>query len=153
DSMNGFPTQAQSRPASRQHLEMRADVQERLGQRGAGVRQMLAVVQNQQQALVSQMLDERLREGAARLFAQSQRGPRLLGNQPLVPQRPQLHQKDAIGELFQQFGGGLQGQSRLAHASRAGQGDAGDRVQQSPYLLYLSFPADERGQVLGQVVG
>ena len=108
--------------AGGQDGQLRAGLQQRICQAGAGLDHVLAVVQDQQQLLLSRDIP------AAASIAWgpvSSRRPRAravtVGHQGRVGQRGQLHQPDAVSELLHQPGRGLQRQAGLAGAARAGQ--------------------------------
>ena len=72
--------------------------QQRLGKGGAGFDQVLAVVQDQQQAPGPEVIREGLGQRTARLLANTQNGGHSLGHESRVGQRRQFHQPNAVIE-------------------------------------------------------
>ena len=96
--------------------------QQRVGLTGAGVNQMLAVVQDHQQLLVAQIVGQRSIERTARLLRHAQRAADGRDQQRRVGYRGQLDQPGAVRVALEPVGGKLQRKSRLARPSRPGQG-------------------------------
>ena len=92
---------AEQLTARRQDSDVRTVANERVGQLGANVDQMLAVVQEKQEVLRTQALGERLKEGNTRDLTDSQGLGYGLGHQQWIGQRGQLDQPDAIGKLIE----------------------------------------------------
>ena len=92
-----------------------------------------------------QRFRERREQRNGRLLADPDgRGDRLR-HQRRLAQGCELHERDAVGERTVQPGGKLDGQSRLAHPGRAGQGQqpdlrSVDELAQGPKL---PLPANE----------
>ena len=144
---------AQSLPAGGQDAQLRTGTQQRLGELGAGLDQMLAVVQNQQHLLGSEVVRERLGQRAARLLANAQGGGHRLWHERRIRQRRQLHQPHTVFEPFHQLARRRQSQPRLAAAARAGERQQAAILQQPLYLGQLLLPSDEAGELQRQVVG
>jgi hypothetical protein len=114
---------------------------------------MLAVVENQEQLLGSQVARKCLGRRAARLFTNAQCG----GHGPLhesrVGQRREFHQPRTVFEPSRQIARRHQGQSGFAAPSRAGERKQAAVLQQSLDLGQLLLPPDEAGELQRQVVG
>ena len=70
-------------------------------------------------------------------------------------ERRQRHEEDAVGEVVQQLGRGLQRQAGLAGAAGTGQGQqphVGPAQQARRSRRTSLLPAQERGRLAGQVV-
>ena len=82
---------------------------------------MFAIIQNQQRLARTQVVGQAFEQGTRRVFAQAQHRSQGARYQLRVGHRRQFQQPGAIGISFQKFHGGLQGQTGLAGATRAGQ--------------------------------
>ena len=87
--------------AARQDLDVGALSQECVGHFGAGIDQVLAVVEQQQQALVLEVRGERLSDGLAWLFLHPQNRRHGLRHETGVRERRELHEPGAVRELLQ----------------------------------------------------
>jgi hypothetical protein len=65
----------------------------------------------------------------------------------------QLDEPDAVGELIEQIGGDLHGKAGLAGAAGAGEGEQMRGAQEALDLVHLLLPADEGGELDGEVIG
>ena len=74
---------------------------ERVDQLRATVDQVLAVVEEQQQPLVLEVLGESLDDWTAWLFHQAQHRHYCLRHETLVRERREFHQPDAIGKALE----------------------------------------------------
>jgi hypothetical protein len=122
-------------------------------QPGAGVYQVLAVVEEQEQALVPQVVDEHLVQGASRLLMDAQRGSHGLLDEGRIGQGRQLHQPGAPGKVVEQIGSHLQRQAGLARAARPGEGQQARRREQALDFGHLALAAHKAGELDRQVVG
>ncbi|HLW12350.1 MAG TPA: hypothetical protein VKU81_06600 [Casimicrobiaceae bacterium] len=138
--------------AGRQELHARQRLQQFRCQFRAGVDQMLAVVEDEQQLAVSAMPGQRLRHGAARFLLDPERRGHRLRHQFRVCERRKFDQPHAVGEIIKRVGRDLKRQARLAKAAGADDGDEPCSAQQFPDLVQLTLAADERRHLLRQVV-
>ena len=161
--------------AGGQELQSGAGPQERIGQAGAGVQDVLAVVQHQQQAALRQGARQGLRHGLSGHLAHVQGGGHRLPYQGRIGHRAQLHQphpvriqrtvRPAADVLPHQAPCHLEGQARLAAAPGAGQrhqaraplgglplGGSRGAQQQAPHLRDLGLASDEAGHRGREVV-
>ena len=91
----------------------------RVGQQRAGVDQVLAVVQHQQQLLGRAGASASVSsERPPRLLAHAERRGDRLGHQRRVGQRRQLHQPDAVGVGRQRLAGELQARAASCRTRR-----------------------------------
>ena len=116
-----LPTDSQRLAAGGQHADLGALGEHERGQSGGRPHQVLAIVEHQQEALGPQLGGQRVFAGPARLLPDAKAVHHRRHQQPGVGERRQLHQPDAVREVVDQLRGGLQGQPRLAGASRTGQ--------------------------------
>jgi hypothetical protein len=140
--------------AGRQDADVRAGAQQRLGQRGAGADEVLAVVEHEQEALGPQRVAERGQQGAAGLLAHADDGRHRLGDGGRVGERGELDQPDAAGEPLPREQGlrHPEGQPRLAGAAGAGERDQAPGAQQPGRLGHVALPPDEAGERRREVV-
>ena len=87
--------------------EFRAGLKQRICQARTRIDHVLAVIQDQQQLFVLEVILQQCNHLRARLLAQAQGAGGEGGHQGRIRQRRQLHQPDAIGVLLQQPGGNL----------------------------------------------
>ena len=117
--------------AGGQDAQAGAAPQQRLGQRGAGVEQVLAVVEHQQQAPGGQRRRSACRRAAGPAArARRARAATACGHERRVGQRRQLDQPDAVRVVGRPARRRLQRQARLADAAGAGQRQQPRRRQQ-----------------------
>ncbi len=138
--------------AGRENLYARQRLQQFRCEFRAGVDQMLAVVEDEQQPAVGAMPDQRLRRGTARFLLDPQRGGDRLRHQFRICKRRQFDQPHAVGEIIERVGCDLERQAGLAEAAGADDGDEPCSAQQFPDLAQLTLAADERRDLLRQVV-
>src|SRR5439155_15686703 len=129
-----------------------------LDELGGGVHDVFAVVQDEQQAAVAQALDQAFGRFAGDCGHVAEQGARLAdvehgqGRVRYVQRaadRGQLDQPDAVGRVLP--GGGFAGRTGLAGAARTDQGDQPVRGEQLADPAQLLVPADEAGELRGQV--
>ena len=147
-----FPLDPQRFPARDQDPEAGARVQQPHRQRSRRVADMLAVVEHEQLLAVGQAVGDRVDEFDTCGFGDAEsvgQRPYHLGG---IGHRGQLRQPHTIARLAD---GGLrrpQGQSGLAHAAGAGEGDESGARQEPGDLAELLLPTDERRELGRQVV-
>ena len=117
------------------HLGRRA--QQILGKLAHAAGQVLAVVQHEQQALVVQVIRQRLGQRAAGRLAYVQRVRDGLRDERLIRHRLQVDPPGAIGERGQQIGCDAEREARLAHPAGAGERDQAVGSQELADLLRL----------------
>ena len=113
-----LPGGAERLPAAGENLQVGALPQQHVDHRGAGINQVLTVVHQKQQALVSQVLGEGVAEGLARLFLEAKRAGHRLQHESWLCQRRKFEEPRAVGELCERVGGHLQTEPRLTAAAR-----------------------------------
>ena len=113
---------------------------------------MLAVVQNDQQTPVAHVLDERLDHRSSRIFLHAEHGGDRFGDERIVAQRRELDEPYAVRMLVHRFGRDLQRQPRLAEPARTDEGQQSAAAKQPDDGAHLRFAADERCDLLRQVV-
>ncbi len=138
-------------PAGREQPEPGRGPQQVVGQRGAGVEEVLAVVEDHQRPALPQVLGEHARRAPAGFVVHAQRLEHGVRHERGVLQPGELDQPDAVGERAGQPGGGLHGQPRLADPARAGQRDQPRPRQQVLDLGHVGLASHETRAVRGQV--
>ena len=132
---------AQRLAARRQHAKLRTRAQEILGEPGAGVGQVLAVVEHEQQLRVAQALEDVVEQVAVRAFANAEHMRDGLEDELRVEHGREIDQPGAVAEPVGVRGGDLDGQPRLARAARPGQRDETRFAQQRRELVELALRA------------
>jgi hypothetical protein len=127
--------------------------QDRLAHRRAGVEDVLAVVQDHQEIPGGQMGGEALGGGAPGGVADLEHAQHGLGHQCRVGQRCELHPPGSVGMAAGELSGDRGGQASLADTAGPGEGHQAVLAGQAGQVGELGLPADERGEVDGQVVG
>lgn len=134
-----------------QDLHLRAATQQRLRQRGAALQRVLAVVQEQQQSPATEVRHECRGQRLAGLLAFAQCGGNTRGASwgSVIGANSTLR---TFRISFQYVGGGLQPESRLADAARAGERQQPCSSPQPRQLAQLPLAPDETAELDGQVV-
>ena len=113
---------------------------------------LLEVVEHQEERAVAEVLGQPLDRGGARI--DEAYGLSDGGQQELLAcdwlQGDEVH---AVREPVAGLGSDLEREPCLPRSSRPGQGDQSVRVHQYGHLVHLVLPAEEGGQLEGQVVG
>ena len=135
---------AQALPAGGQHPHPRRAGQDRLGQLGGGVEQMLTVVQHHQHLAGPQEVDDRLGQAHLRALDHPQGDRHHLGQLVAAGRRGQLAQPRPVGEARQQLGRHLQRQAGLAHPADPGQRHQPGVTQLLGHRGQLHLAAHER---------
>ena len=139
-------------PAGREQDDVRAAAQQRVGELGARVDEMLAVVQQHQQAALADRLDERGEQRPARLAVHAEHAGDGDGDEIGIVQRGEIREPHPVPGPVQQPGRGLQAEPGLARAARAGQRDQPGAAEQAAHLGELGVPADEARHLRREVV-
>ncbi|WP_345279033.1 hypothetical protein [Kitasatospora albolonga] len=139
-------------PAGGQHPQPGGGPQQRGGQCGAGLHQVFAAVQHQQQLPVGQLLDQHLLRLPGGGVGQSQRLQHRVAQQVRAAHPGQLHQPHPVGVPPGRPGRGAQGQPGLADPAGAGHRHQPTSRQQLVQIRQFGLPADEAGQLGGQPV-
>ena len=105
--------------AAREDANLRRGQQQRGGERGAGVDQVLAIVEQQQQTPRLEMTAERLREVDTGALAHAQHLRDRARHQRRIGDRAELDEPHAVGIRVVRFGRHLQREARLADAAHA----------------------------------
>jgi len=131
---------------------MDARAQEAIGELRARPDQVLTAVEHEQQVLGMQRVRERREQRNGRLLADSDGRDNRLRHQRRLAQGCELYERDAVGERPVQPSGQRDGQSRLAHPGRAGQGQQPDlrSAQEFNERRDLSLTANERRKREGE---
>ncbi len=147
-----FARDVQHGTARHDRLHLRGGAQQ-VGHDRRGCDHLLEVVEDQQEALVTQPVGERFVDRACRALGDAEGGGDARGDEHRVPDGLEGHEEDAIREVVRRPGGELERESRLAGAARAGQGQEPGRREQPGRCLDLGVATDERRQLGRQVVG
>ena len=99
--------------------QRRAGLQQRLGQRGGGADDVLAVVEEQEHRLEAQVVGQADIDGRVRLVLDAERSGHLRGHRRWVGDRRQLDQPDAVRVGIDEAAGDLEHEPRLARAAGA----------------------------------
>ena len=150
--VDGLALHVQRLAARGEDLQVRAGLQQAPRHVGRALQEVLAVVEHAEQALARNRLGERLDDGLARFFGDTQHEGDDVGHAPLVCERRQLHEPDAVGKFTHQLARHLQRQPRLSGAARAGERDQARDGEQRLQLRDLVFAADEGAEGRGQIV-
>lgn len=153
DAQWGLAGDADGLAAGGEHAHVGAAAEELLGELGAGLHDVLAVVEEKQEALGAEIGGERVEQGAARVLADAEHGRHGLGDAGRIGEGGELDEPHAVGEARQERGADLLGEAALANAAGAEQGEQAGGLE--PALDFRGLPgaADEGGQPAGEVVG
>ena len=94
-----------------------------VGEGGAGIEQVLAVVEDEERGLRGEEGGRRGRAGSARRFAQAEGGSDGDGHEDGVGERREFDEPDARGKSGEEIGGEGEGEAGLAAAADAGEGE------------------------------
>ena len=122
------------------------------GELGAGWQHVLAVIQDEQEALRAQDLDQLLENRLVRLFDHPQALGHRASHRAWLRERRQLDQQDAIGEVarFGRAVRNLQRETRFARAAWPGQRHDGRFGQVQSNLPQLLLAPDEAAELARQ---
>ena len=137
-------------PGGGQHREPRGGGEQLLDHR-AGPPHLLEVVGHEQELPVAEVVAQRVQDGAAGCLGDPQGPGQDGGDQVRVGHRGQVGEEGAVAVAGQQLGRDLECQAGLAGAAGAGEGEQPGPSQQPPGLVGLPLPADERGELGGEV--
>jgi hypothetical protein len=143
DRVHDLAVDPQRFTARRENADPRAVPQDRVGQPGHHVDDVLAVVQHEQEHARPQVLDSGDRAGLRRSPVQSQLAGDLVGNVVCLDDGAQRYEADAVREHPPEVCGHPQRESRLADAAEAGQGDEAGLRQPFPDRAALEAAAHE----------
>ena len=128
----GLAFYTQHLAAGDEQMNLRAVAQQVFGEAGAGVDQMLTVVEDQQHALGLQVGEHDLQIGVARPFRQAKDLGHGLGDEGGVGQGRKIHQPHAICKVIGDLCADLQGEARLTYAAAAGERQQGAWTGRDP---------------------
>jgi hypothetical protein len=135
-----LPGQAKGRPARDQHRQPGGRPQQ-LGDDGAGVEDLLEVVEHEEQLAVTQRVHERRQDLPVGFGPEPERHGDGRRHQARIADGREVHEEHAVG--WDEATRGLDGQPGLPAASRAGQGEQPRGAQESPDPLQLPVSAHE----------
>ena len=138
--------------ARRQDLDARTRLQQLLRELRTGVRDVLAVVEDQQELPILDMLKQCVRDPAPRLLLDPERRRHRLRHQPRIRERRELDEPYAIGKVVQHLGAHLQRDPCLAQSADARHRHEAVPVEPSLDFGELAVAADERRELLRQIV-
>jgi hypothetical protein len=147
-----LPRDAQGLPARGEYAQARAGGEERVGEVGGGLDQVLAIVHHQQRLAVLECLDEGLEKRTARLLAHPEDAGHRLRNEAGLGERRELHQPRPVRIGRDDAARCLHGQPRLARTAHSCQGQKPGCGEHPPGLGDLASAPDETGQRGGQIV-
>src|SRR5215471_16552953 len=129
-----------------------ARLQKFLRQLGARLQHMFAIVEDDQQLPVSDVLSERLDHRPSRSVSDAEHEGHDLGHEASVRHMRQFHEPYAVGITFEHIGSDLQRQTRLADAARTDQRHQARARQQLLDVRKFLLASDERGHLLREIV-
>ena len=124
--------------------------QQPLAQPGAGVEQVLAVVEREQQPAQTQRVGQRVEQRAAALLRHTRGGRDAGGHQVRVGQVGQVHIAGPVGKLGGHRGEHAQRQPGLPDAARTRQREHAGTAHELAQLVELPLTADKAVRFLGQ---
>ena len=138
--------------ARREDPDLGRSLKQRVGQARACAHQVLAVVENEQQLVFTDVGAKRLRDRSAGLFvyAQDLRGD--IRNQRRISDWREVDKPDTVRIFLQHVSPDLQGQPCLAEAAHSKQGQQPCAFEQALGIGELAPPPDERRNLLWQVI-
>lgn len=147
-----FPGQSQGVPAGSEDPKVWGLSQEGVHEHRAAVPEVLTVIEDQEQALVFQVVgDHGYRPADINNLLQTQSGGHCLSQQRLVVQRCQIDEPHAVAELPAHFTRDPQCQPSLAHTADARQCHEPRNREQPLHLGRLLATTDEAGYVSCEV--
>ena len=152
DPVDALAADAERLPARREQRGLRAVAQQRIRELGAGVEDVLAVVQQQEQAALADRLHHRVHDGQARVLGYAQHGGDGDGGQVRVLQRGKIREPDPVARPVQELGRHLKPEAGLARPARAGERDQAGGGDQAAHLGELTVAADEARHLRREVV-
>ena len=139
--------------ARREDTDSGNRLEQRVGESRARVDQVLAVVEDDQQRVLAQVLAQALGDGLAGVLADTQHVTRGVGNQRWVANRREVDEPHTVGIAVQHVGGDLQRKPGLAEAAHAEERQQPRSIEEPLRLGELGLAPDERCRLLRQVVG
>ncbi len=139
-------------PAGGEDTDSLGAVQQGRGQPRAGTRQVLAVVDDEEQPPVPQLLHEGVQRRLGGVVAQPQRVGGGEGDERRVVQPGEMHEAHAVRERPLHTGRDAPGEPGLADAARSGQRHQTCAGQQFAALGQFAAPVDEAGRLDRQLV-
>jgi hypothetical protein len=118
---------------------------------GAGLNQMLTVVERQEQTAGPERRGERLQQRLRPFFPDANDRRHARDNEIRLPQIAELDKPDTIGKLVLRRGQDAQGQPGLADSAGPAQRESAGLPHQTEQLSQLFLAADETIRRLGQV--
>ena len=149
--MDVLAVDAERLTARREHHNIWAVPQQRIRELGARVQDMLAVVNQQQQAALADRRYERVAKGAARLLTDAEHVGHSDRDEIRVPKRSEIGKPHPITEPIYQGGGGLEREAGLARAPSARQRYQPRCGYETAHLSNFCVTADEAGHLRGRL--
>ena len=143
---------AQRLPAGGQEAQLGTGAQQGVSQPGAGIGEVLAVIEHQQQTPELQRVSERRRQRPAGGLTHAQGGSHRPGHEGGVGNGGQVDQPHAVWAVRQQAGRDPQRQPGLADAPGAAERHQAMLGQERPHGGALVLAPDEAGELDGQIV-
>ena len=116
-----FARHTQGLPAGRQNPRTRAPPHQAPCQCRAGLHNVLAVVEDEQEASIGDVLDQRFGHRVSRFLLDAEHGCDCLRHESRIIERSELDEPHPVWVILEDLGGNLQRQPRLANAARADQ--------------------------------
>ena len=139
-------------PARDEQLQLRRG-REQVGRRGRRLDEVLEVVEDEQEPLLGEEALEALGDGSGAGLAEPERLRDRGQDERGVGDRRERDEEDALREVLDQLGGGLEREPGLARAARAGERQQAHVVPPKPLgdRGHLALAADQRRGLDGQV--
>ena len=138
--------------AGRECASAGAAAQHLFGKRGAGLDQVLTVVEDQQHAAPAQKFQQGVEQRPGGLFVHVQRAGHRADDQSGVGDGGEFDDADTVREIGRQMVGDLERHPGLAHSASAHECQQVRAAQQREHRRHVVLASDERRLVGGQVV-
>ena len=152
DPVDALALDAQRLTAGREQPDVRAVPKQDVGELGARVEDVLAVVQQHEQAPLADRFDERADDGAARVLRYGKHirdGDR---DEIRVLKRGEIRKPHPVAGAIQQPGRDLERKAGLARAARAGERDQTRDGDQPVHLSELGVAADKARHLRREII-
>ena len=150
--MDALAVDAQRLTARRQQRDVPAIPEQGVGQLGARVDDVLAVVQQQEQAPLADRLDQGVQQRAVRVRRDAEHLGHGGGDEAGVLQRGEIGEPHAVAGTVRHPGRDLEREPGLARAARAGERHQARAGDQAAHFGQLGVPADEARHLDREIV-
>jgi hypothetical protein len=134
-------------------MDARAGAVDEVGELGASVDDVLAVVEDHEDVLVPQNLEQQFDERSVRLLAKAEDAGNSRRHLRGLGSRGKVHEPDSFAAAIEQFSGDLQRQTCLAGAAGPGERHEARGLDQRADFGELGIATDKGAEKPGQIVG